>query len=51
MDLIIYNATDLAAAKKTLIAYLGVEPYADSPYYVGFRRGMPRLPRSARSPT
>lgn len=39
MDLIVYNATDLTAAKKTLIAYLGVEPYADSPYYVGFRTG------------
>ncbi|MFT3698245.1 MAG: hypothetical protein QM831_34200 [Kofleriaceae bacterium] len=39
IDLIIYNAKDLAAAKKTLAVYLGAEPYADSPYYVGFRVG------------
>jgi len=29
----------LDAAKKLFGAYLGVKPYADSPYYVGYRVG------------
>jgi predicted enzyme related to lactoylglutathione lyase len=34
---IIYPVKDLAAAKSLFTALLGVEPYADEPYYVGFR--------------
>ena len=36
---IIYPVTDLAQAKATFQQLLGVEPYADSPYYVGFKVG------------
>lgn len=34
---IIYPVKDLARAKGLFSALLGVEPYADQPYYVGFR--------------
>src|SRR4051795_1358028 len=34
---IIYPVKDLAAAKALFSALLGVEPYADEPYYVGFK--------------
>lgn len=36
---IIYPVKDLAAAKELFAKLLGVEPYADAPYYVGFRVG------------
>ena len=36
---IIVPVKDLAAAKGIYTALLGVEPYADAPYYVGFRVG------------
>jgi predicted enzyme related to lactoylglutathione lyase len=36
---IIVPVKDLAAAKKLYGDLLGVEPYADAPYYVGFRVG------------
>lgn len=36
---IIYPVTDLARTKATFQALLGVEPYADAPYYVGFKVG------------
>ena len=36
---IIYPVTDLAQAKTLYSALLGVEPYADAAYYVGFRVG------------
>jgi predicted enzyme related to lactoylglutathione lyase len=36
---IIYPVTDLKRAKAQTQRLLGVEPYADSPYYVGFRVG------------
>ena len=36
---IIYPVKDLATAKSLFSTLLGVEPYADSPYYVGFRVG------------
>lgn len=32
----IYPAPDLAAAKRFYSAVLGVEPYYDQPYYVGY---------------
>ena len=33
---VIFSVKDLAAAKALYRAALGVEPYADEPYYVGF---------------
>jgi predicted enzyme related to lactoylglutathione lyase len=36
---VVYPVTDLARAKALFTAFLGVEPYADSPYYVGFKVG------------
>ncbi|HZM40955.1 MAG TPA: VOC family protein [Acidimicrobiales bacterium] len=36
---IIIPVRDLAAAKALYGTVLGVEPYADEPYYVGFRVG------------
>jgi len=36
---VIYPVTDLAQAKATFQTFLGVEPNADSPYYVGFKVG------------
>lgn len=39
IKLIVYPVKDLAAAKKLFSKFLGTEPYADAPYYVGFRIG------------
>ena len=36
---VIYPVKDIAQAKKLYSKLLGVEPYADQPYYVGFRVG------------
>lgn len=36
---VIYPAPDLAAAKAAHTALLGVEPYFDQPFYVGFNVG------------
>src|SRR5215469_15340805 len=36
---LIIPVRDLAAAKALYGSILGVEPYADEPYYVGFRVG------------
>lgn len=33
---VLHPVSDLAAAKRLYAALLGVEPQADSPYYVGF---------------
>ncbi|HZD69061.1 MAG TPA: VOC family protein [Actinomycetes bacterium] len=35
----VYPVKDLAKAKAVYRRLLGVEPYADMPYYVGFRVG------------
>ena len=35
----IYPAKDAESAKKFMATFLGVEPYVDSPYYVGYRVG------------
>jgi len=37
VKLVVYPASDVAAAKVFYGAFLGVEPYADSPYYVGYK--------------
>ena len=36
---IIYPVKDMARAKTRFRTLLGVEPYADQPYYVGFKVG------------
>ncbi len=36
---IIYPVQDLARAKAQFHELLGIEPYADAPYYVGFKVG------------
>lgn len=39
VNLIIYPATDVPKTKEFFATLLGTEPYADSPYYVGFKAG------------
>jgi len=39
IKLFVYPVKDIDAAKAFYSRYLGVEPYADSAYYVGFRIG------------
>jgi predicted enzyme related to lactoylglutathione lyase len=39
MRLLVYPVKDTAKAKALYSELLGVEPYADQPYYVGFRTG------------
>ena len=36
---VVYPTSNVEAGKKLFRALLGVEPYVDSPYYVGFRTG------------
>ncbi len=40
---IIYPVKDLARAKAMFSKLLGVEPYSDAPYYVGFKVGDPDI--------
>lgn len=37
IKLIVYPVKDLEAAKTLYGKFLGIEPYADSPYYVGYK--------------
>lgn len=37
IKLIVYPVKDLAAARTLYSTFLGVEPYVDGPYYVGYR--------------
>jgi predicted enzyme related to lactoylglutathione lyase len=39
MRLVVYPAKDLAKSKALFSRLLGVEPYVDGSYYVGFRAG------------
>ncbi len=39
IKLLVYPVSDVEKAKTFYNAFLGVEPYADSPYYVGYRIG------------
>ena len=39
ISLFVYPVRDLAQAKKLFSMFLGVQPYVDSPYYVGFKVG------------
>ena len=36
---IIYPVKDMARAKKQFCTLLGVDPYGDQPYYIGFKVG------------
>jgi len=37
VNIVIYHVKDLASAKPLFAALTGTEPYAESPYYIGFR--------------
>lgn len=39
ISLVVYPVKDLAQAKALYATFLGVEPYMDGAYYVGFRIG------------
>ncbi len=39
IQLIVYPVKDLGKAKDLFNAFLGTEPYADGPYYVGYKLG------------
>lgn len=39
IKLFVYPVADIAQAKALYGKVLGIEPYADQPYYVGFRLG------------
>ncbi|HZC70533.1 MAG TPA: VOC family protein [Jatrophihabitans sp.] len=39
MQLVVFPAKDLDAAKRLFTTLLGTDPYADQPYYVGYRAG------------
>ncbi len=39
VSLLIYEAADMSAAKRFFGQLLGGDPYADSPYYVGYKNG------------
>ena len=39
VSLFIYPVTDIVQAKTLFSKHLGVQPYADQPYYVGFKLG------------
>jgi predicted enzyme related to lactoylglutathione lyase len=39
IKLLVYPVTDIGKAKPFYSKLLGVEPYVDSPYYVGYRVG------------
>ena len=43
LETITYPVKDLARAKALFGALLGVEPYVDEAYYVGFRAGGPEV--------
>ena len=39
ITLVVYPVKDIARAKALYSSALGVDPYADTPYYVGFKVG------------
>jgi predicted enzyme related to lactoylglutathione lyase len=39
IKLLVYPVTDIGKAKAFYSKFLGVEPYVDSPYYVGYKVG------------
>lgn len=40
VSLIVYPAKELASTKQIFNKFLGVEPYVDKPYYVGYKVGI-----------
>jgi predicted enzyme related to lactoylglutathione lyase len=43
VQLIVYPVRDLAKATAAFSQWLGVKPYADTPYYVGFQVGQQEI--------
>ena len=39
VSLIVYSTSDIARAKAFFRELIGADPYADSPYYTGFKHG------------
>lgn len=39
VGLIVYPAADVSKSKEFFATLLGTQPYADTPYYVGFKTG------------
>jgi predicted enzyme related to lactoylglutathione lyase len=39
IKVLVYPAKDVEKAKTLMSAFLGVQPYVDSPYYVGYKVG------------
>ena len=39
VNLVIFPASDIAKSTRFFASLLGAEPYAESPYYVGFKAG------------
>lgn len=39
VSLIVYTAADMTKAKKFFRELIGADPYADTPYYVGYKNG------------
>jgi len=39
VSLIVYTVADMSAAKRFFGQLIGADPYADSPYYVGYKSG------------
>src|SRR5207245_7674363 len=39
IDLIVYSVKDADKAKRIFTQFLGVDPYVDGPYYIGYRVG------------
>jgi hypothetical protein len=39
VSLIVYPTKELASTKQIFSKFLGVEPYVDAPYYVGYKVG------------
>lgn len=43
IKVVIYPVKDMTQAKTLFSKFLGVEPYTDQPYYVGFKKSMTRI--------
>jgi len=39
ISIVLFPVKDVASAKSLYNTFLGTEPYADSPYYVGYKAG------------
>ena len=51
INLVVYPVKDLEQAKALYTAGLGVEPYVDSPYYVGYKVGDQEIGLDPNAPT